>query len=89
VPTGPEGRIAELVAANELAIRQRDELIVEQNDLVAEREALIAEREELIGQRDTLAEHVAAIEASTSWRITRPLRRSSASVRAAIGLRQS
>jgi hypothetical protein len=82
VPTGPEERIVELVAANELAIRQRDELIVERDDL-------LAAREELIGERDALAQQVAAIEASTSWRITRPLRRSTASVRAAMGLQQS
>jgi hypothetical protein len=95
IPSGPEGRIADLEAAHEALLQQRDEAIArrgeaiaqcdeaiaQRDEAIAQRDEAIAQRDDAMAQRDALAVQFAAMEASVSWRITRPFRVVKASAR--------
>ena len=82
-----------VVAADESAIEQsrreiaetvadRDNLARAVDGLSAERGALIRERDHALGERDHALGERDAIRASTSWRLTKPLRKASRLVKA-------
>lgn len=83
-----------IVAADESAIDQsrrevaeviadRDRLARAIDDLGRERDALVRERDHAINERDSVAGERDALRASTSWRLTEPLRMASRLLRRA------
>lgn len=78
---GPEGRIAQLEGETadlrgQLAAAglQADSARSDALEATGQRDAAVAECDAAVAERDALARAVAELRASTSWRLTRPLR---------------
>lgn len=68
-------KIATKAASLVIDLAQRgDAVVVERDSLIVERDSLIAERDEIRAHRDSLSAEKELLLASTSWRVTRPLR---------------
>lgn len=66
------------IAERDMQIVERDERVAEQNIQLAARDAQITERDTQIADRDAIINYrdaqIAAVYASTSWSVTKPLR---------------
>jgi GT2 family glycosyltransferase len=68
-------KIATKAASLVIDLAQRgDAVVLERDSLIAERDSLMAERDEIRAHRDSLSAERDLLLASTSWRVTRPLR---------------